>query len=496
MLALIAALPILFTFVALIVFKKPSEYVAPLGWLFSAILAWAFWGTRPSSLAIVSLAGVVWAGAEFVWGVFGAFFFLNFLRATGLLDRMVAALATITGDSAMKAILVMFSLAMFLGAVAPAGSAFVIAGSILLGGNMPPLSIAAMGMFGNGSQSPYGLLGVPVDVLARPMGLPREVLSIAIAELLFIFVAIAPLWMVLFLPRKDWRRGIAPALIVGLVYGLFQYLTVRFAGPELANIVGGLAAIGVTAVLARWRSASHPDPQRASSPGRSYLVPFLVLIALILATRSIPALKPVLGVSLGIDFKAGEGITETVKFKYLSSAGTMALASVLISMAILRIRPRILASTLQKTLGQMLAMAVAICSFAAMAHVMKDFGMNTAMAQAMVEIAGRAFPLVSPLVGMLGTAITGSTTASNMFFGGFQIEVARRLGLSGAAVGASQVIGCTAGEIICPFNALVVTSGLGMKGQEGEVMRRMVPSTIVYALLTMAASFIYINYLS
>jgi lactate permease len=173
----------------------------------------------------------------------------------------------------------------------------------------------------------------------------------------------------------------------------------------------------------------------------------------------------------------------------------MAVASVLISMVVLRCDISILAPMTKRTLEQILPMAIAVSCFAAMANVMKDFGMNTDMARAMADIAGRSFPLVSPLVGMLGTSITGSTAASNIFFGGFQMDVARRFGLSGVAVGASQVVGCTAGEIICPFNALTISSGLGLKGEEGALMRRIALSGLLYAVLAMVGSFLFINYL-
>lgn len=498
MLAFIATLPILFTFIALIGLKKPAAYVAPLGWALSSLLAWAFWEATPSSIAVVSASGVVWAGLVFVWGVFGAFFFLNFLRLAGLLDGITAALSTITGDRAMKALLVMFSFAMFLGAVAPAGSSFVMAGSMLLDEGIPLSAIAAMGMFGNSSQSPYGLLGTPVDALAHTAELPKGALSVSIAQLLFFFVTIAPLWMALFLGKESWRRMLWPALVIGVVYGLAQYLTVYLVGAELANITAGLAAMGATVVLARRQRHSFSS---ASSQQRdlSYLVPFVVLILLVLFTRLVSHLKAILTThpfALAMYFRAEGGITEEVKFSYLYSAGTMAIASVFISIVILRLRPSILVPIFRETLRQIIFMAVAVSSFAAMANVIRDFGMNIAMAQAMVDIAGRSFPLVSPLVGALGTSITGSTTASNIFFGGFQKEVGQRLGLSGVAVGASQVVGCTAGEIICPFNALVITSGLGLKGEEGAVMRRMVPSLIVYAGLTMVGSFLFINYLT
>jgi lactate permease len=505
MLPAIATLPILFVFFALMGLRKSSATVAPLGWALAAVLAWAFWKTIPASIAVVSVAGVVWAGLVFIWGVFGAFLFLNFLKLTGLLGKITTALSTITDDRGMKVLLVMFGFAMFLGAVAPAGSTFVVAGSMLAGQGIPPLTIAAMGMFGNAPQSPYGILGVPIDALANTTTLPKGALSVSIAQLFSFFIAIAPLWIMLFLGRENRKRMIWPALIVGGVYALTQYLTVYFLGVELVNITAGLAAMGATIVLARHQrqrhraTASLRPPDHLTKIDLTCLVPFVVLILLVLLTRLVAPLKAFLTtypLELEMHFRAGEGVVEVVKFRYLYSAGTMAVASVLISMVILRCKASILSPIVRQTLKQVLPMAVAVSSFAAMANVMKDFGMNTTMAQAMADIAGRSFPLVSPLVGMLGTSITGSTAASNIFFGGFQMEVAQRFGLSKLAVAASQVVGCTAGEIICPFNALTITSGLGLKGEEGPLMRRMVASVLLYAVLAMVGSFLFINYLA
>ncbi len=507
-LPIIAVLPILFVFLALMGPRKSAATVAPLGWALAAVLTWVFWKTAPASIAVVSIAGVVWAGLVFIWGVFGAFLFLNFLKHTGLLDKTTTALSAITDDKGMKALLVMFGFAMFLGAVAPAGSTFVVAGTMLSGEGIPPLTIAAMGMFGNAPQSPYGILGVPIDALAHVTELPQGALSVSIAQLFFFFLAIAPLWTTLFLGRENGKRMLWPALLVGGIYALTQYLTVYFLGVALVNITAGLAAMGATVVLARRQRRRHPTTaslrprlrlDHPTTRDLTYLVPFVVLILLVLLTRLLPPLKTALTthpLELRMNFMAGEGVVEVVKFSYLYSNGTMAVASVLISMAILRRNISILSPIVKQTLKQVLPMAIAVSSFAAMANVMKDFGMNTDMAQAMADIAGRSFPLVSPLVGMLGTSITGSTVASNIFFGGFQMEVAQRFGLSKLAVGAAQVIGCTAGEIICPFNALTITSGLGLKGQEGPLMRRMLLSVVLYAVLAMAVSFLFINILT
>ncbi len=66
MLPILATLPILLVFVALMGLRKPAATVAPLGWALAAVLTWAFWDTDLGPIAVVSIAGVVWAGLVFI----------------------------------------------------------------------------------------------------------------------------------------------------------------------------------------------------------------------------------------------------------------------------------------------------------------------------------------------------------------------------------------------------------------------------------------------
>jgi lactate permease len=127
-----------------------------------------------------------------------------------------------------------------------------------------------------------------------------------------------------------------------------------------------------------------------------------------------------------------------------------------------------------------------------MAEIMRFYGMTTILAENMAIAAGNYYPLIAPAIGALGCAITGSTTSSNILFGGFQIEVADRLGLSPIIISASQSVGCMAGEVISPLNAIVITTPLGIKGREGETIRRNFLSSIVYLLLAATLTYLLI----
>jgi len=68
-----------------------------------------------------------------------------------------------------------------------------------------------------------------------------------------------------------------------------------------------------------------------------------------------------------------------------------------------------------------------------------------------------------PVIGMLGSGLTGSTTTSNFLFGQLQVETSIELGLirpgynSVWEIAGGQVFGASAGEIISPMNAVFST---------------------------------------
>lgn len=67
---------------------------------------------------------------------------------------------------------------------------------------------------------------------------------------------------------------------------------------------------------------------------------------------------------------------------------------------------------------------------------------------------GKAWIAVSPAIGLLGTFFSGSTTVSNLTFGGVQLEAARNIGIAFAPTLALQAVGATVGNMICINNII------------------------------------------
>jgi lactate permease len=89
----------------------------------------------------------------------------------------------------------------------------------------------------------------------------------------------------------------------------------------------------------------------------------------------------------------------------------------------------------------------------------------------------------SPFVGMLGTFVTGSATASNILFTDFQQAAALRLGVPALPMIGAQGFGAAVGNIICPHNIIAAGATVGLTGEEGAVLKRTLVPALGYGLL-------------
>ncbi len=104
--------------------------------------------------------------------------------------------------------------------------------------------------------------------------------------------------------------------------------------------------------------------------------------------------------------------------------------------------------------------------------------MTQLLAQSLASLMGAAFPLVSPLVGILGAFATGSNNNSNILFAPLQNSIAALLALDPRLLLATQTAGGALGSMIAPAKLTVGCSTVGLKGREGDVLRR----TLIYGL--------------
>ena len=247
------------------------------------------------------------------------------------------------------------------------------------------------------------------------------------------------------------------------------------AGPSQGWPGGEVPVSGGTAAAAQ---AEHRD-----APGevaKAY-APY-ALVILVFALAQLPAIKTLLGKGVvqfawpGINILAPNGKAPsavTFNFNWLPSGGTLLLISGLLTMLVLRVSPAAALRAYAATLNQLKWAILTVAAVLGLAYVMNLSGQTITIGRWMAG-AGGVFALLSPVLGWLGVAVTGSDTSSNALFGTLQVAAARESGLSEVLMASANTSGGVLGKMISPQNLAIASAAVGMAGGEGELFRKVI----------------------
>ncbi|MBN1815160.1 MAG: L-lactate permease, partial [Anaerolineae bacterium] len=126
---------------------------------------------------------------------------------------------------------------------------------------------------------------------------------------------------------------------------------------------------------------------------------------------------------------------------------------------------RIVQGTVQRAARSGLATAAML----GMAVTMEHAGMTHLLANGIAQVAGRAFPFVSPFIGALGAFMTGSNTNSNAVFANLQQSVAALIEVSPLIILAAQTAGGAIGSAFAPAKIIVGCSTVD--AEEGPALK-------------------------
>jgi lactate permease len=299
------------------------------------------------------------------------------------------------------------------------------------------------------------------------------------------------------LPRSPGAGGArlwAWTMLAAVTFLVPFVLIAGFVGPELptlgAAVIGGGAFVAVLLAVqrragdpAREAPAGAPAGARAGPGSRDMAraaAPYLALVALVLVTRLVPAVQATLR-DLELRWELFDGAFGGV-FLPLYHPGTMLLLALLAGAAWQRSGTRAVGLALGDTIRRMGPVVLALLAMLGLARVLVHAGMVDVIAVAAADQLGGTWPLLSPAVGVLGTFVTGSATASNALFSDLQAATASAAGLDPAGILGAQGWGAAIGNAMAPHNVIAAAAVVGMAGREAEILRRTVPLVIPYTL--------------
>ncbi|MFU8855858.1 MAG: L-lactate permease [Deferrisomatales bacterium] len=469
--------PVLLVLVLAVAFRRPALDLSVAGLGFTFVLCATAFGTPAGVLLAAGLDGVL-TTLPLLLVILAGIALSVVCLAKGSLQRIVGWYEGRVAGEWHRTALLTLGLGNFM------EGAGVIAEPVLApmlrAAGLRPAAAAALSIVGYSGLMTLALAGIIVTVLAAVTGLPAQELGLRIA-------ALSVLPTVLFSLSVPWfaegpaavraRAGLFAA--VGLTAGFGAWATVLWVGVPVSAMFGGLAVI---ALLILWG-------RRGLALERSILrdfAPFALIIAGLSAVSLHPGLRAFARETLTLDLSVVPVHQITVRplfdaYTYLFAALALVLVlhpfeqgergRLLVGSLGRAWRP-VLAMALFGAMGQMVAYSGYSEGFAAL-----DEGRNVAsvLARGTYEYAGSFYPVFAPLLGWVGTFLTGYGVASIMLFGKFQVVAAGLLGVSPESLAAALAIGASIGSVSSPFKIAIATPLCGAVGQEGAILRKTVP---------------------
>src|SRR3712207_4217541 len=109
---------------------------------------------------------------------------------------------------------------------------------------------------------------------------------------------------------------------------------------------------------------------------------------------------------------------------------------------------------------------------------------------------GAAFAFLSPILGWLGTAVTGSDTSANALFATLQQTAAEEAGLDPTLLVAANTSGGVVGKMISPQNLTIAATAVGIVGREADLFRKTIFWSLGLLLVLCVLIFLQSNVLS
>jgi lactate permease len=314
---------------------------------------------------------------------------------------------------------------------------------------------------------------------------------------------------------KAVKKGLPAVVIISLIQGGGQLLLTQ-VNTTIACFVPSCIALVAVFLIGRMKRYREPwsvenSPimnreliQKSSAGSEGYedmnmfqaFVPYIVLTGITLFVLLITPVKNFLGqVSFSFDFPrtaTGYGfVNEAVKnyspITIFTHASMFLLLASVIGLIFYKkhgwIQNGGTAAVFSRSIKKTVPSGIAVIGFIIMSKIMGGTGQTMVLAQGIADVLGKGYAVLAPVVGMLGSFMTSSNMASNILFGGFQLETAKILGLNTAAILGAQTAGGAIGNTICPGNIILGTTTAEILGDEGKVLKRIMPITLSAAAL-------------
>jgi lactate permease len=512
--SLFALIPLATLFILLGGLRLKAHIAAAFALLAAILVAIIVYSMPVGQALDAGLEGAAFGLFPIMWIVWNAIWIYHMTEKTGHFAVLRRSIAGISDDQRVQAVLIAFSFGALLEALAGFGTPVAICSVMLIAAGFKPIKAASVALVANTAPVAFGAIAIPIVTLAGLTGLPKDDLGAMVGRQTPFLALFVPLILVGIVDGLRGVRAVWPvAMAGGLAFALGQFACSNYVSVELTDIIASLLSIGaIVAFLRVWQPAEpvrgelggggrpamagaatadaalEAEVRRREGDGpdsradvwKAY-APYLIIIAVLALAQWGPIKDFLTGRDAafswpGLDVLNSKGkapSSETYKFTWASSAGTLLLISGLITMVVLRLSPRRALAAYGETLNLLKWATLTVALVLALAYVM-NLSAQTLTIGTWIAGAGGALAFFSPIIGWIGTAVTGSDTSSNSLFGVLQATAAKGAGLDPTLLAAANSSGGVLGKMISPQNLAIGAAAVGMAGKEGDLFRRVI----------------------
>lgn len=495
---LLAFTPVLVVLIMMLSFRSGGGRAGGMGWLAAVLVAALFFGAGFKVLAVAQVRAIL-LSLDVFFIIWSALFLFHIADEAGAIRMIGRALPGLTEDRVMQSLLIGWLMVTFIQGTGGFGVPVAVCAPILVAIGFTPVQAVAMASLGDTWAVTFGSLGTSFQTLMAVTGLPADVLAPYSALLLGI--ASFPSGLLVAVIGNGWKsikRALPPVLLLSVVMGVVQYLLATNGMWTLGSTGAGIVGLVVGFLLLRlpaYRNHTKALPDLATTDtgqdaGKSLWVALMGYALLVVLAFAVNLVRPVGAFMSQVTFTLHFPEVAT-RFGWVTPAGpgrvinifghpgAILLYACVLSFIIYRITGYLQPGSLQRIGNRVLRSGVnsslGILAMVGVASIMLHSGMTFLLAEGLSVSIGRDFyPLVAPLIGALGAFITGSNTNSNVLFGVLQQNSAQLLNLLVPLVLAAQTAGASVGSVLAPAKVIVGCSTVGLAGEEGGVMRKII----------------------
>ena len=500
---LLAMLPIIWLIIALSGLKMAGHVACPIALIITAVEALFLWKQKIIDVLTGGLEGFAMAIWPICLVIVSAVFTYNLVVHTKNMELIKKMLTSVSKDKRILVLIISWGFGGFMEGMAGFGTAVAIPAGILCGLGFDPIFAAMICLVANTTPVAFGSIGIPTVTAANVTGFSPHMTASYVVLQLAIMVILVPFFLVFITGKHEGAKGLGDykeilfiTLMSGVSFLIPQYLTAKFIGAELPAVIGSVCSMAVTIILAKvmlkGKSSKFDVEIEEKEDERSLTVkdalvawsPFiLVLVFLLLTSTLVPAIHdPLSAIKSNVPIYTGEGAAPYT-FTWVATPGVLILIAAFIGGIIQKCPIGEIFGVLGKTIVQMLKTIITIMAVLATAKIMGYSGMTQSIADFIVRVTGSFYPLVAPLIGSIGTFVTGSSTSSSVLFSKVQASTGAELNINQIWLVAANTVGSTAGKIISPQSIAVATAATATVGKESEILTKVIKYFVLFAVI-------------